>query len=161
VVVAVAVGRSGVNQLLVASQVCLSVVLPFVVFPLVWICADKNVMTVRNSPTDASENAVMPSRSRQLGLGRIEEIDPESSALATEEADNLNSVSPEDFAAQSSSLGEVDAASTPTSTSPKSRSFTSHWTATTLGYALFVVVTVCHKRNSIFTAKGADVDCIP
>lgn len=144
VVVAVAVGRSGVNQLLVASQVCLSVVLPFVVFPLVWICADKNVMTVRNSPTDSSESEIRPSRSRQLGLGRNDETDPESSALNTETAEQMDNTSPRAGQVESSSSSGEDTVPVPNGATPKSKSFTSHWIATTLGYALFVVVTVAN-----------------
>lgn len=134
-----AVGRSGVNQLLVASQVCLSVVLPFVVFPLVWICADKNVMTVRNSPTDASEHESRSTRSRQLGLGRNDDVDPESSALAIDDAAAAGLQETQDV---QRSIGEVQAASVSHGQPPKSKSFTSHWIVTVLGYALFAVVTV-------------------
>lgn len=49
-VVAVAVGRSGIDTMLVASQVALSIVLPFVIFPLVWIASDKNIMMIANPP---------------------------------------------------------------------------------------------------------------
>ena len=52
VVVAVAVGPKGINTMLVASQVVLSVVLPFVVFPLVWLTSSRTVMRVR-SPASA------------------------------------------------------------------------------------------------------------
>ena len=48
VVVAVAVGPKGINTMLVASQVVLSVVLPFVVFPLVWLTSSRTVMRVRS-----------------------------------------------------------------------------------------------------------------
>ncbi len=44
VIVAVAVGQSGINTLLVASQVVLSVVLPFVAFPLIYLTSRKLVM---------------------------------------------------------------------------------------------------------------------
>ncbi|KAI9338372.1 NRAMP family [Zopfochytrium polystomum] len=39
-------GESGVNQLLVFSQVVLSLQLPFAIWPLVWITSDKEKMTV-------------------------------------------------------------------------------------------------------------------
>lgn len=45
-VVAVAVGPSGMNAMLVASQVVLSIVLPFIVFPLVWLTSSRTVMRV-------------------------------------------------------------------------------------------------------------------
>ncbi|ETW87567.1 Mn2+ and Fe2+ transporter of the NRAMP family [Heterobasidion irregulare TC 32-1] len=49
-VVAIAVGREGIDTLLIASQVTLSIVLPFVVLPLVWLTSSSAVMTV-NKPT--------------------------------------------------------------------------------------------------------------
>jgi metal iron transporter len=45
-VVAVAVGPSGVNTMLVASQVVLSIALPFIIFPLVWLTSSRTVMRV-------------------------------------------------------------------------------------------------------------------
>ena len=46
--VAIAVGRSGINTLLVLSQVVLAIVLPFIVFPLVWLTSARAVMSVRS-----------------------------------------------------------------------------------------------------------------
>jgi metal iron transporter len=45
-VVAVAVGSSGINTMLVASQVVLSIALPFIIFPLVWLTSSRTVMRV-------------------------------------------------------------------------------------------------------------------
>lgn len=53
-VVAVAIGRSGINTLLVASQVALAIVLPFVTFPLVFLTSSKKIMSVRK-PQATSE----------------------------------------------------------------------------------------------------------
>jgi metal iron transporter len=39
-------GGKGLNTMLVASQVVLSVVLPTVIFPLVYLCSRKDIMTV-------------------------------------------------------------------------------------------------------------------
>ena len=46
-VVAAAVGRAGIDALLVASQVTLSIVLPFIVFPLMYLTSSKTVMSVK------------------------------------------------------------------------------------------------------------------
>jgi len=59
-VVAIAVGRSGINALLVISQVILSIVLPFIILPLVYLTSSKTVMRVRKPrpvavPTGSSE----------------------------------------------------------------------------------------------------------
>lgn len=44
--VAIGVGRDGLNTLLVASQVVLALVLPFIVFPLVWLTSSSALMSV-------------------------------------------------------------------------------------------------------------------
>jgi metal iron transporter len=51
-VVAIAIGRDGINALLVASQVILSIVLPFITFPLLWCTSSKTIMRVRKCPGD-------------------------------------------------------------------------------------------------------------
>jgi metal iron transporter len=53
-VVAVAVGPAGVNAMLIASQVILSIVLPFIVFPLVWLTSSRAVMRVYSPPPTQS-----------------------------------------------------------------------------------------------------------
>lgn len=50
-VVAIAVGRPGIDALLVISQVVLSIVLPFITFPLIWLTSSKDIMSVRQSPS--------------------------------------------------------------------------------------------------------------
>ncbi|KDQ62894.1 hypothetical protein JAAARDRAFT_28865 [Jaapia argillacea MUCL 33604] len=56
VVVAVAAGRPGIDTLLVASQVVLSIVLPFIVFPLVFLTSSKSIMSVKK-PIDITDSA--------------------------------------------------------------------------------------------------------
>jgi metal iron transporter len=46
-VVAVAVGRKGIDSLLVISQVILSIVLPFVTFPLIYVTSSRLAMRVK------------------------------------------------------------------------------------------------------------------
>jgi metal iron transporter len=45
--VALSVGRGGINTLLVISQVTLSMVLPFITFPLLLLVSSKEVMKVK------------------------------------------------------------------------------------------------------------------
>lgn len=59
-VVAIAVGRQGINTLLVASQVALSIVLPFVAFPLIWLTSSESVMSVRKPLAPHSEESQRP-----------------------------------------------------------------------------------------------------
>lgn len=60
--VAALIGRNGIDQLLVASQVALSIVLPFVVFPLVYLTSSHVVMTVK-VPVDSSLHSTTSSES--------------------------------------------------------------------------------------------------
>jgi metal iron transporter len=53
--VALAVGRPGINVLLVASQVVLSIVLPFITLPLLYLTSSKTVMRVRKPDALVSE----------------------------------------------------------------------------------------------------------
>lgn len=46
-IVAISSGGSGINALLIASQVVLSIVLPFVAFPLIYLTSSKTVMAVK------------------------------------------------------------------------------------------------------------------
>ncbi|KAF5352802.1 hypothetical protein D9756_006228 [Leucocoprinus leucothites] len=56
-IVAVAVGRDGIDALLVASQVILSVVLPFITFPLLYCTSSKTIMRSRKCQDDGRQIA--------------------------------------------------------------------------------------------------------
>ncbi|KAF9564934.1 natural resistance-associated macrophage protein [Agrocybe pediades] len=49
--VAIVMGRGGIDTLLVASQVVLSIVLPFITFPLLFCTSSKAIMSVRKAPS--------------------------------------------------------------------------------------------------------------
>ncbi|PPQ94583.1 hypothetical protein CVT25_011895 [Psilocybe cyanescens] len=53
-IVAIALGRAGIDVLLVASQVVLSIVLPFITFPLLYCTASKSIMSVRKMASSSS-----------------------------------------------------------------------------------------------------------
>ncbi|KAL4243096.1 NRAMP family protein [Abortiporus biennis] len=59
-VVAIAVGKDGIDVLLVASQVALSIVLPFVAFPLIWLTSSKEIMRIPVE-TDDTDASILPS----------------------------------------------------------------------------------------------------
>ncbi|KAG2022460.1 hypothetical protein CC2G_000207 [Coprinopsis cinerea AmutBmut pab1-1] len=61
--VALVVGRPGIDALLVASQVVLSVVLPFITFPLLWCTSSKTIMSVRKPKKTVESSAAEPSTS--------------------------------------------------------------------------------------------------
>ena len=101
-------------------------------------------MTVTNSPTESSESMIGVQRTTQLGLGSNDQTDPEASLIM---GDNIPTGQPGRTVSESESAirpaaeveQSIDAAP------PKSKSFTSHWIVTTLGYALFAVVTVSRR----------------
>jgi len=90
-VVAIAVGRDGINALLVASQVVLSVVLPFVAFPLVYLTSSEVVMRVHVTPPDVVTPGTPPLQRVLSPTSPLEEIQE----IGFQEM-GLNTIRPED-----------------------------------------------------------------
>ncbi|KAF9471062.1 natural resistance-associated macrophage protein [Pholiota conissans] len=88
VIVAVAVGQRGIDSLLVGSQVVLSIVLPFVAFPLIYLTSRDVVMRVRKPPTELVE--IIKSTQSQDGevIPGMEEV---KGVVAMEQANALQS----------------------------------------------------------------------
>jgi len=55
-VVAITVGKEGIDALLVASQVILAIVLPFVTVPLLYCTSSKTIMQVRKYPAGGQQH---------------------------------------------------------------------------------------------------------
>lgn len=78
-VVAIAVGQGGINTLLIASQVVLSIVLPFVALPLIYLTSRKVVMRVPKPAilvesefmTHADGKAEIETESEQMQAGLV------------------------------------------------------------------------------------------
>jgi metal iron transporter len=173
-VVAIAVGRDGLSQMLVASQVMLSIVLPFVIFPLVWLCADEKVMTVRNGGPEEDalleqddnqepgpSAPVTPSSDVRRPPSSLSQPPTSPIAQAVTEAPMSSSVTDKLFRLFKSIfyLGRYGSRSRPVvadSTAPKSRSFKSHWSTTAFGYALFSVVTVANAYVLLMLMMGKE-----
>ncbi|KAF8845983.1 smf Mn2+ and Fe2+ transporter [Paxillus ammoniavirescens] len=68
VTVAVAVGQNGISTLLVASQVVLSIVLPFITLPLLYLTSSSRIMSVRKSPPRPSSPTPTPALSSLPGI---------------------------------------------------------------------------------------------
>ena len=88
-VVAVGVGREGINTLLFASQVVLSVVLPFVAFPLIYLTSQEAVMRVRK-PT--SEPEVVDQTEKEPGQISAKLEIPEYQESQTIKSENQNQI---------------------------------------------------------------------
>ncbi|KAG9313960.1 smf Mn2+ and Fe2+ transporter [Chiua virens] len=57
VIVACVMGENGINALLVGSQVVLSIVLPFIMFPLVYLTSSSRIMSVKSDPVSPAASA--------------------------------------------------------------------------------------------------------
>ncbi|KAF8203212.1 natural resistance-associated macrophage protein-domain-containing protein [Pholiota molesta] len=82
VIVAVAVGQRGIDNLLIVSQVVLSIVLPFVAFPLIYLTSREAVMRVRKPPGELIETV----ESAHSGNG---DITPELAELEVVEMEQV------------------------------------------------------------------------
>lgn len=125
--VAAAVGDKGLNTMLVASQVLLSIVLPTVIFPLVYLCAQEDIMTVEGPEID-DQHASQGSISTLPCIADSDEIRP---------------------AAMHPSQGEMDVSGDreereDVRREKRKRSFKSPLVITVLGYALFGIVVVAN-----------------
>ena len=82
-VVAAAVGRAGIDALLVASQVTLSIVLPFIVFPLLLLTSSKTVMSVKK-PLERSSAQGSASEGADAGAteAQVEMVDYSNGKIA-------------------------------------------------------------------------------
>ncbi|KAG0703149.1 natural resistance-associated macrophage protein-domain-containing protein [Suillus ampliporus] len=79
-IVAISSGGAGINTLLIASQVVLSIVLPFVAFPLIYLTSSKMVMSVR-TPKVIQEKLADASP-----IPSTHPVSPVSNALPTHQA---------------------------------------------------------------------------
>ncbi|KAI0640106.1 natural resistance-associated macrophage protein [Trametes polyzona] len=133
--VAAAVGRSGIDTLLVASQVILSIVLPFIVFPLVWLTSSRSVMSVKK-PKKTSAGA------RDDDEAEKEDAVPATPTDSSEQ--DKERVSVADHAALEAAQGEtmVD--------------FSNGLLVTGLGYLIWLVVVVANVYAIVGLALGDD-----
>ena len=79
--VALVMGRDGINVLLVASQVVLAVVLPFVTLPLLWLTSRKDVMRARSAlaridgPVRVDEAIEVLEKDEGVMMGRLDTLE--------------------------------------------------------------------------------------
>ncbi|KAJ3764357.1 natural resistance-associated macrophage protein-domain-containing protein [Lentinula raphanica] len=92
--VAIAFGRPGINALLVISQVILSIVLPFITLPLVYLTSSKKFMTVKRfriSPVSSTTTVIPTILDQEDGLARSSKDHFEPSSDDLEKGNPLNS----------------------------------------------------------------------
>lgn len=150
--------------MLVASQVLLSIVLPTVIFPLVYLCSKTDIMTVQGPEPDVAvgPNAHAPTTPVDTSILPV----PESAEInhlmvASSSSSRLPPPSPPRLTSESEIELETPApiASTGETAEPsrrKSKSFRSPLWVTILGYLLFTVVILCNVYVIVELAMGND-----
>lgn len=129
--VAAAVGRSGIDTLLVASQVILSIVLPFIVFPLVYLTASRDIMSVRKPKAAAADAGA-----------DVDELAPGTPTDSEEKAEDKERASVADGDAEAQKDELVD--------------FSNGRIVTALGYLIWLVVVVANVYAIVGLALGQD-----
>lgn len=100
------------------------------VFPLVWITADREVMVVTNGP----QRPIGEQAPERQGVSGVDEL-----------ADTLDTTMPPT---------RVTSHLTRSSLPPHSRSFATHWVGTTLGYLIFLAVTAANGYVLLMLMMG-------
>ncbi|KAH8120595.1 Nramp-domain-containing protein [Phellopilus nigrolimitatus] len=181
-VVAVVVGRDGINTLLVISQVVLSIVLPFVVFPLVWLTSSPLVMRVRRPRELASEmygkngeTSNMGSTSdialkkdlplegldggegiRVLGI-EIGRVSTQDSSRYTSSEENTEEDMSEKDKGRAVDVSYLEAAGLSSSADPLAGEYVDYsngWPLTIVAYAIWGVVVIANGYLIVSTALG-------
>ena len=117
-VVAIVVGRNGINTLLVLSQVVLSIVLPFVAFPLVYLTSSKKHMAVKDDGYFVSSS----------GSSTREKADMDLADPVPESAINVITYTGDTESQNSTRI--VD--------------FSNGWIMTILGYAIWLLIVIAN-----------------
>jgi metal iron transporter len=90
-IVAIVMGRQGISTLLVASQVVLSMTLPFVILPLIYLTSSKKVMSVRKIRREPMTNVSLQGETTLEGepsaVGRTSDSNQELGNAGDEWAD--------------------------------------------------------------------------
>ncbi|WVR04033.1 hypothetical protein IAU60_001032 [Kwoniella sp. DSM 27419] len=144
--VAAAVGPKGLNTMLVASQVLLSIVLPTVIFPLVWLCSKEEIMTVQGPEVDdlERENGAISMSAIGHGHGTSSPCQAESASRPASPSEGVNPATP--------SAEQVEDGHAPR----RRKSYVSPKYVTVLGYALFGVVVVANVYVIVQLGLGND-----
>ncbi|KIL59094.1 hypothetical protein M378DRAFT_188040 [Amanita muscaria Koide BX008] len=92
--VAIVMGREGINTLLIASQVVLSMALPFITLPLIYLTSSKKIMSVRKPRQETASNLSMQEGTLPVSstiVGRTGDTDQEFGNAVDEWVDFSNS----------------------------------------------------------------------
>lgn len=149
-VVAVAVGREGINTLLVASQVVLSVVLPFIAFPLIYLTSSEVVMRVRkHSPplveddTESSHHSIPESSIHDSDLP---DENTESVEFARDASIMIQEVKTEDITVNKTEVSSI--------LPPETIDYSNGWLLMSISYIVWFVVLIANGYAIVMLAMG-------
>ena len=164
VVVAIAVGRTGIDTLLVASQVALALVLPFVAAPLIWLTSSKSVMSVRKPPSaDTSTSTVAPSANTPVTSPTLPSPDampvPLPDVIEETEVPTMQGLSPLDEKEKVTVEVEKHERHTPdvedaSVDEDACVSFASGWLVTVIAYLIFLIILAANFYAIVMLALG-------
>lgn len=152
-------GRTGIDTLLVASQVALSIVLPFVAAPLIWLTSSKSVMSVRKpaaameSMQTASQDVspTLPTPAAGTGLpDAIEEVQlPAEHGVVLGQLDEKSLATIEKHEHQLREIEEEISLDEDAYVS-----FASGWVVTTIAYLIFFIILAANVYAIVMLALG-------
>lgn len=167
--IAIGVGRDGLDEMLIASQVALSFALPFVLVPLIAITSMKSKMVLEDDidqeagPIPGDERAprlVVDEPKRQV----TQHSDPADLCASPTSADAIAvaPVTPTNECTKrhepsSNAVAEAvqpDLSSPPPSPSPILHDFTNHWTVKGLAIAIYLVILIADLYTLVTTING-------
>lgn len=129
-IIAAAYGSQGLNTMLVASQVLLSIVLPTVIFPLVYLCSKADIMVVEGPEVETEAQ-----HQRVEGAPSTSDVDAVRDAPAVE----IEPAPSEPEAGAGAGTGTGPGPSV-----RRKKTYVSSKIITVLGYFLFTVVLVAN-----------------
>ncbi|KAI0334040.1 natural resistance-associated macrophage protein [Cubamyces sp. BRFM 1775] len=143
-IVAAASGRSGIDTLLVASQVILSIVLPFIVLPLVWLTSSRAIMSVKK-----------PNKNARPASTSSDAAEPVSEAASTFESSGSDAREKARVERREEARG-VDGAGAEAQAEETVVDFSNGWIVMLLGYAIWLVVVIANVYAIVGLCLGLD-----
>ncbi len=153
--VAIVVGRPGIDTLLVVSQVVLSIVLPFVMFPLVWLTSSSLVMKVKRprdlvtettsttkTCADEKEGNGLDSSKLEVAMDEDEFVVTESASASTEDCRDIV-LSKSKGKEKESDVVQLEIVS-PNDEDTEFVDYSNGWFLSILSYSIWIVVVVAN-----------------
>ncbi|KAI0639118.1 natural resistance-associated macrophage protein [Trametes polyzona] len=163
VVVAIAVGRRGIDTLLVASQVALAIVLPFVAAPLILLTSSKAVMSVRKPPpslpavrTPAADSTRIPPdpASSSESLARSEKMGAFDAEMETEMEKEREDDADKGGARRCQAEEEETSVAALERDEPCAVSYANHWAVTAVSSVIFLIMLAANVYAIVMLALG-------